>query len=409
MKKVILDNGIVLIYEYRPSELTSFCIGFNAGALEEKDKFNWGTAHVVEHMISKGTKKRSEKVINELCDRIFGFENAMTNFSYVVYYGTCLSQNFKSGFEVYSDILLNPLFSEVGFSEEMNVISQELKEWKENIYQYCEDLALYNAFLKKRIRIPIIGEENSIRSITLDDIRKFYETYYAPQNCVISVCSSLKFEDVLDVVNKYIGSWKRDFSGINPCIYEKNKAGTFAQRLDGVKGAKIQYIFSIDDLNLKEFKNLNLFNTAFGDGLSSILFDEIRTNYGLAYDVASRINYDRGSKFFTITMGTSSQNVEMALKLTNSKIEQIKNDDKFFIREKISYLNDRIKLKKQLRLEKAIQLCKDLTCCELMYNSAELVYKQTQGLDKVNSCQILETINKVLNGAAVQIIFTPGV
>ena len=158
----ILNNGIKLIYEFRTADITSFCIGFNAGALEEIDGFKLGIAHAVEHMVSKGTKTRNEKEINSLCDKIFGFENAMTNFPYVVYYGTSLSEDFKKGLELYSDIILNPVFPEVGFKEEMNIILEELKEWSDDIYQHCEDSLLYNAFSKKRIKNLIIGTEQRV-------------------------------------------------------------------------------------------------------------------------------------------------------------------------------------------------------------------------------------------------------
>ena len=209
MKKYILENGIKLIYEYRPAGITSFCIGFNAGALEEGREFKLGTAHAVEHMVSKGTKNRTEKEINELCDEIFGFENAMTNFPYVIYYGTSLSQDFSRAIELYSDIILNPTFPEKGFREEMNIILEELKEWRDDIYQHCEDSLLYNAFSEKRIKNLIIGNEESVGSITIGELKKFYNRYYVPQNCVISVCSSLDFEDVLNNVEKYFGNWDK--------------------------------------------------------------------------------------------------------------------------------------------------------------------------------------------------------
>lgn len=404
LEKIVLNNRIILIYTHRPGELTSFCIGFNAGALEENKRFSLGTAHAVEHMISKGSKKRNEKEINRLCDSIFGFENAMTNFSYAIYYGTSLSSNFENAFEVYSDMLMNPVFPRKGFYEEMNVILQELKEWRENTYQYCEDRALYNAFSKKRIKFPIIGSKNSVSSISLDEIKDFYDEYYSPHNCVISVCSSLKLEEIFCIVDKYMGNWKKNFSGLDMDICEKNTSNIIVEKMALLEGAKIQYIFSIDKLNIEEFKNLMLFNTAFGDGLSSILFDEIRTNYGLAYDVTSRINYDRGVKFFTITMGTSKENVEKVLNLTNLKIDQVRNDYSFFNVDKINYLNNRIKIKKQLRLERAIQLCKDLTCAELMYNSAEFVYDEVKDLNKISSKGIIDTINKILDNPFIQII-----
>ncbi len=131
MEKIIFKNGIKLLYKKAENNLTSFTIGFNAGANREENS-ELGIAHVVEHMLFKGTSSRTEYEINKLCDETFGFCNAMTNYPYVVYYGTTLDEDFEKGFEIYSDILLNPSFPLNGFKEEIEVICEELKEWKDD-------------------------------------------------------------------------------------------------------------------------------------------------------------------------------------------------------------------------------------------------------------------------------------
>lgn len=404
MKRCVLKNGVKLIYEHRATEITSFCIGFNAGAQEEAAGFKLGVAHAVEHMVYKGTIKRNEREINKLCDEIFGFQNAMTNFPYVVYYGTCLSQDFERGIELFSDILLSPKFSEDGFKEEMNIISEELKEWKDDIQQRCEDSLLYNAFNKIRIKDLIIGNEKSIEYIEIKDIRKFYKTYYTPNNCVISVCSSLEFNEVLEAINNYFQGWKTEFNPIKKEEYEENNGRIFIEKVPGITGAKIQYIFKIDSLDEDEIKALTLFNEAFGDGTSSILFEQIRTNNGMAYEVGSSIKNERGIKLFTIAMGTSSSNVEKAMELVDKSIENIRDESVYFNEDNIRQLSKRIKLKRQLKLEKSIQLCKELTTYELMYGSAEKVYNEVSNLEFIKEQNILKVLNKILKKPTIQII-----
>lgn len=404
MRKITLENGMKLIYEHREGDLSSFCIAFNGGALEETGRFKLGTAHAVEHMISKGTKSRSEEEINKICSEIFGFENAMTNFSYVIYYGTCLSEDFEKGLEIYSDIILNPTFPEKGFKEEMNIILEELKEWKDDIYQYCEDSLLYNAFSSKRIKNRIIGTEEDIKNITLEEIKAFYNNYYSPENCSIAVCSSFDLEYISKIVNKFFSKWNKSFHGIINITNEKNKEGVFVEKLRDIKGAKIQYIFSIDELNEKECRALDLFNSAFGEGTNSIIFDEIRTKNALAYDVKSYIKNERGVKNFIISMGTSAENVDKAINLTNKKIREIKNRKGYFSKEKIKILSKNIKLKRQLKLERAIQLCKELSTYEIMYDNAERLYKEVEGLENISEEKVIEVINKVLNNPSIQVL-----
>ena len=167
MKEFILDNGMKLIYENRPSMLTSVSIGLEAGASVE----DWllGLAHATEHMIFKGTETRSEKTINEELSKIFGFSNAMTNFPYVIYYGTLLGEDLYKGLDIFSDILLNPSFPIEGFKEEMDSIKEELNEWDEELQQFCEDKLLIHSFNKNRLKYPIIGRIEDLNRITLED------------------------------------------------------------------------------------------------------------------------------------------------------------------------------------------------------------------------------------------------
>lgn len=95
MVEYILKNNIKLVYKKTTSSLTSISISLGAGAAMDGKKL--GIAHATEHMVYKGTKNRSESEINRELSDIFGFQNAMTNYPYVIYYGTLLNDDFKAG------------------------------------------------------------------------------------------------------------------------------------------------------------------------------------------------------------------------------------------------------------------------------------------------------------------------
>lgn len=400
MIKYILENGIKLIYEHREGSLTSFCIGLNAGALEEQE-FNYGTAHAVEHMVFKGTGKRSEDEINSLCDEIFGFNNAMTNFPYVIYYGTLDSEDFHKGFELFSDIVMNPEFPKQGFREEMDIIREELKDWKEDAAQYCEDMLLSNAFYKRRIKELIIGSKESIESITLEELKKFYEKFYCPSNCVVSVVSSCSFSEVREAIIKYMGPWEKSFQGIETVFYEKNSAEVFIADFPGMEGAKIQYSFNMDELDIEEVRVLNVFNLIFGDGVSSILYDNIRTKNGFAYEVSSSVKNERGIKLFTINVSTSKKHVEKVIELINQSIEYIKTMN-FINEELLIKAVKRYALKQNFLLERSVELSKRLTTFELMYGDCESLYED---LNYKVECKMLNSaIKKVFKQPTIQVL-----
>lgn len=401
MKKHTLDNGLRLVYEYRESNVTSFCIGFDAGAIMEEG-YKLGTAHAVEHMLFKGTKTKNEYEINKLCDEIFGFNNAMTNYPYCIYYGTTLNEDFCKGFELYSDIILNPTFPKEGFKEEIDIILEELIEWRDDLEQYCEDMLFYNAFKQRRIKNLIIGTEESIKSITLQDIKNFYNEFYSPDNCVISVVSSLSFDEVINEVSNIYEKWDKKFQKKELKLYEKNNSGIFSNKREGLNGSKIQIIFPIHELMESELYALYLFNLSFGEGTSSLLYDYVRTKNGLVYDIKSTIKYEKGIKLFSIYLGTSVQNTENALKLVQEIIENVKNDKSYFGTEKIKRNSKRIKIKRELEIERSIVLSKNMTTNEIMFNNCDLFIDEA--LVNVSEEEIYDVINKVLVNPAIQIV-----
>ena len=410
MEKILLKNGIKLIYKKAENNLTSFTIGFKAGANQE-DNEHLGIAHAVEHMIFKGTTSRSEYEINKLCDETFGFCNAMTNYPYVVYYGTTLDEDFEKGFEIYADILINPTFPEHGFKEEIEVIDAELKEWKDDLYQFCEDSMLYNAFEKRRIKNLIIGTQESIHSITIKQIKNFYEQNYTSNNCVISVVSSISLNKVSEIVEKHMGNLNsklvsecNQIEEIKGDTYEYNKPGTFYQYRDDLQGAKIQYCFPIHGLSLREISALKLFNLVFGEGTSSILFDEIRTKRGLVYDIGSFIKNEIGIKLFTISLGTSYENVERTIEIINNEIEKVKRLKNIFDEKCILKLCKSYKLRRMVALEKSIQTSMSLCVYEIMYYDGFSIFSEFDGMRNITEDEIMNVVNKVLVNATIQVL-----
>ena len=403
MEQYIFSNGIKINYVQRQGEISSFCIGFKAGAIvEAKDEI--GLAHVLEHMLFKGTKKRTEEEINRTCDDTFGFHNAMTNYPYVIYYGTTLSSDFEKGFEIYADILLNPSFPKEGFKEEINIILEELKEWKDDPYQECEDELFRNSFKNKRIKDLIIGSEENILNINMEQIKYFYNKHYTPQNCVISIVSSLHFEIIRDIIEKYFYFWEGSEAIKTEILWETNKAGISTKNRKDLSGAKIMYSFPIHNLNEREKKLLKIFNYKFGEGTSSILYDSIRTKHGLVYDIGSYVKEEKGIELFIIKLGTSAENIDKALKLIHENIEEIKGKSGIFSKGNIERIIRSLDLKRELSIEKSIELCKKLTTYEIMYSSTEGIFSEFE--DILDTCEeeILAVVKKTLIDPSIQIL-----
>lgn len=402
MKEYILENGVKLIYKKNISDLTSICISLDAGALRDGEKY--GIAHATEHMVYKGTKNRSEEDINKELSEIFGFQNAMTNYPYVIYYGTLLAEDLERGVELFSDIIINPSFKNDGFKEEMNVIIEELKEWDEDLEQYLEDKLFLNAFKSRRIKYPIIGTFDGLESIKLEDIKEFYKKTYFPRNTKIAVVTSLDFDIVLDIVKRYFEEWNSTLDTIGEITYETPYSKVFEDIKGDIKTSKIQINYPIDKLSEKEVRALRIFNEYFGEGINSKLFDTLRTKNGLVYDVLTRVCHENGIKFYKITFSTAKENVDKALSLIDECVYEIKNLKNTISESELLRWKKSFKLKRLFREEQSIVLAKELSTYETMFNDYRVYINETEDIDNIDIDFIIDTLEMVFKNKLVQII-----
>lgn len=406
MQEYLLENNLKLIYKKCESELSSICISLKAGAGVEKDKL--GVAHATEHMLYKGTLNRNEVQINKELSNIFGFQNAMTNYPYVIYYGTLLNEDLENGIEIFSDIIINPIFPIEGFKEEMDVIRQELNEWDEELDQYCEDKLFLNCFNDRRIKYPIIGTKESLNNITIDDIKSFYVENYFPENTSIVVISSKSFEEVKDMIAKYFGVWqKRKLNREEEILiqYDKLSSKRFDDKREGIKTCKVQMIFQIDELDYNEVKLLKIFNEYFGEGVNSVLYDTLRTQNSLVYDVLTSINNENYIKLYKIIFTTSKENIDKCIELINDCINKLdyyksninKNDIDRFIKS--------LKIKRLFKEEKSIMLAKELATYDIMFGNYNIYINELTNTSAIKKEEVFEVAEKVLKTSSIQVVY----
>ena len=391
----ILKNGIKLIYRPGINNLTSISIGLEAGAFSEGEQY--GVAHAVEHMVYKGTKSKTEDEINKKLSSIFGFQNAMTNYPYVIYYGTLLDEDFEQGVELFSDILINPALDEAGFYEEMEIIKQELNEWDADLEQFAEDKLFYNTF-NNRLNHPIIGTYDALNKITLGDIKEFYKKNYIPSNVCIVVVSKLSFDVIKNIIEKYFLKWDNNqkYEALNENNELLNNQINYVRR-DGINVSRVQMIFSLSQINEEELDDFKIFNEYFGEGVNSLLFNELRTKMAIVYDVLTEISYEKGIRLYKINFTTASkENAKKALKRVIELIKDINQNKYIFDEDMIKSLAKIKKLKELLYQEKSINIAKKLSTEAVM----NIKFSQKEKYEDV-----LKVAKKVLSNYSAILVY----
>ena len=292
----------------------------------------------------------------------------------------------------------------------MNVIKEELEEWDEEAEQFCEDRLFYNIFQKRRIKRPIIGTQDSLDEITVKDIKEFYDKNYFPGNTSISIVTSVEFEKIVNIVEKYFGYWKcstyKNKLKIDDCKSEEiNLDKIFFEKREGIKNARVQAVFPLDKLNHKELNAFRIFNQYFGEGVNSILFDTLRTKNSLVYDVLTRIAHENYLKMYKITFTTSKEKVEKAIDLLKGVIENINSQDDFIKDMKLEKLIKSYKLKRLFREEQSIVLAKELATYDTMFKDYSIYIDELDSIDDITLDDIYNSVRKVFRNFSIQVVY----
>lgn len=319
-----LANGFNVLTEYIP-HVRSVAVGVwvDVGSRDEKDD-QAGISHFIEHLMFKGTAKRSAKEIAEELDAVGGQLNAFTTKEYTCYYARLLDEYFPLAVDLLSDMVLNSRFDPSDIDRERNVIMEEIKMYEDTPDELVHDIFASTVWRAHPLGRPIIGGEKTVGGLTRHDILSFYQQYYTPGNMIITVAGNFNYEQVINNLSVTFGNLtgaKKD------CRYTPPEPAR--QVVCKIKDTEQVHIclgtpgLAIDH---EKIYVLQIINTILGGGLSSRLFQEIREQRGLVYSVFSYHSSYHDAGLFCIYAGLSKKNVPAALELITKEIRDIRNN-----------------------------------------------------------------------------------
>ncbi len=318
-----LSNGIKIVSEFTP-HYKSFSMGFwfNVGSRDESISEN-GISHFIEHMLFKGTTKRTSKQITDAIESSGGYINAFTSKEQVCIYVRGLEEYFEKYFDVLSDMIQNPLFKESHIKTESGVVIEELNDIEDNPEELIFDKFETELFKGNSLSNPIIGTKENIKSFNSESLRRFTKKYFTTNNLVISVSGSIEHNRILNLVSSKISQLE---SG-NP-IKRKSLNKSLSQNVFIPK--EINQIYTILGTNTYGFNdkrrlNVKVLSTLLGENSGSKLFQAVREKYGMAYQINTFLNSYIDVSSFGIFFSTNEANWEKANKIILKQINDIKN------------------------------------------------------------------------------------
>ena len=308
-----LDNGIRVLCEKMES-IRSVALGVWVGAGSRyESKEEGGISHFIEHMLFKGTTKRTAKQIAEEIDAIGGQINAFTSKDCTCYYTKTLDEHIDVSMDILSDILLHSKLEKTDIDLERNVILEEINMYEDSPEDLVHDYYMETVWKTSPLGRPILGTPETLGGLDRDKMRSYIKQKYIPENLVISVVGSFNEATLQKKLEKRFGRIKQDPNGVAP---ESDNPKYFARV--GTKSKKTEQIHLCIGTKGIELGNddnyaFALANNVFGGGMSSILFQKIREELGLVYSIYSYSTAYKNAGLFTIYAGMNPEQTERVL------------------------------------------------------------------------------------------------
>lgn len=327
-----LNNGIKLIM-HKIKYLNSSTLGFivKSGSYYENETNN-GISHFIEHMLFKGTKSLNTRQLAEAIDDVGGQINAFTSKEHTCFYTKVISEHLPVAINILGDMLNNSKFDENDIEKEKSVIIEEIKmyeDFPEDLLYELVDKMIYD---KIPLAYPILGTVESVSRLDKKKITDYFYEKYTSDNIIISLTGNFDEVQSYDLLNKAFGNFN-----INSKSIQDNNAYVFEMKNDiRVINKDIeQFNMCIAFPGPSEYSNdifpVMLVNNILGGTISSRLFQRIREEAGLSYNIESSISSFNDSGFISIYAGLNEGQVLNVSKLIKNEIDRLK---KYYITEK---------------------------------------------------------------------------
>lgn len=291
MERLVFENGIRILMDRRDNAKTAcFGIWVKSGSLYE-NKTNNGISHFIEHMVFKGSQKRSARDIAEEMDAMGGQLNAFTAKDYTCFYAKTLDYHVPEGFDILCDMVTNPLLDEHDIETEKKVVLEEINMNADLPDDRVSENMYSGVFKDSSLGMPILGTEESLKNINRETILSYMNQVYSPERIVISICGKFDRDKFIDIAKKYFSSMKKSTKKISiaPITYKVTKS---IEKDDSEQVHMCLAFKGLDFFDKRRYA-LSILNIVTAGSSSSRLFQRIREELGLAYSIySSGVSYN---------------------------------------------------------------------------------------------------------------------
>src|SRR6266545_5578887 len=318
-----LKNGLTVATAQMP-HMASVSLGLwvGVGGRYESAELN-GVSHFIEHLLFKGTKKRSAREISHAVEGIGGYLNAFTGEENTCFYSKARHERLDELLDVLADMFLNSRFDPVEIEKERSVIKEELAMYLDQPAHHVQELLNETLWPDQPLGRPLTGTEKTLEAMSRTDLVRFQRSNYVTSATVIAAAGQLKHRQVVNAVGR--------FAALFPCgkrlTFSPSNNGQTAPRLRlfTKKTEQTQMALGLRTCSRHDDRRfaLRLLNTILGENMSSRLFQVVREDRGLAYNIYSSLSFFDDTGDLVISAGLDTENVASTLSLIQRELRRL--------------------------------------------------------------------------------------
>ncbi|WP_269859459.1 M16 family metallopeptidase [Streptomyces sp. RPT161] len=329
VRRTVLPGGLRIVTETLPTvRSATFGIWVGVGSRDETPKLN-GATHYLEHLLFKGTERRTALDISAAVDAVGGEMNAFTAKEYTCYYARVLDTDLPLAIDVICDMLTGSLITAEDVDAERGVVLEEIAMTEDDPGDQVHDLFTTAVLGDSRLGRPVLGTVDTINALTRDQIARFYDRHYGAPNLVVAAAGNIDHGKVVRQVRR---AFERAGALGDPmALPAPPRSG--ARTVRGVGRVELldhrteqaHVILGMPGLSRTDERRwaLGVLNTALGGGMSSRLFQEVREKRGLAYSVYSYTTSFADCGLFGVYAGCAPNKTGEVLKICRDQLHDI--------------------------------------------------------------------------------------
>ena len=393
--RTVLPNGLrILTSTFRHTNAVSIIFLFGAGSRYETPELA-GASHLFEHLLFKGTPTRpTPRQISEVVEGVGGSLIAFTDREVTGYWCRLAQPHYREGIDLLSDMALNSLFRDEDIDKEKQVVYEEIRASFDSPGARTSMLLDELLWPNQPMGRDIAGTVESVGAISRDEMRKYLETQYVASNTVIAVAGNIEHDDVVEQLTELLGGlqdgeilpmYPFESKTDGPRVALEHRPTEQAHIAFGLPG------FSQDD---PDRYALALMSVILGESMSSRLFEEVREQRGLAYDIHSGVAFYSDCGAFIIESGIDPARIDEAIPVILGELGKMRDG---VTEAEWAQARELTKGRMMLRMEESRAVTSFLGIQELLRDKVESVDAVIEKIEAVTLDDIKRGANRIIS------------